>query len=740
MAEKIIYELEIKGTDEELKQLKDLNSEIDLLKQRIKETGDVSSKENEERKVQLKQRQNDYRKLQAQVKDRNKAEEEGVKTLEKMRARLRNLNKELENAEIGSERFKELTERLKELRDEINGADEATGRFQGNVGNYKGAILDAFQQMGANVGQVTRAVEGLGGVVKNATLGVDGLTGAMRLLKVAIAATGIGLLVVALASLAAYFNSTEEGAAKLQKILSPFKILFGNIKDAAADFGEAIIGAFENPKQAVADLWEAIKQNFLNRINGIIKVAKGLGTVLEGVWELDTDKINEGFKDAGTALLDVVTGVEDAATKSTNIIGNFIKDIARETREENEKNIELIDRQLALDKQRRAFLVREAELQTEISEQRLIANDRSKDGFERQQAINAAIELNNTLAAERAAIQQEEVDILKARAEFTDTDAETLNEIAQKEAEIIRLQKTQNDQAREMVSLRETINNELEKELETTKETVGEGLIGPPPDEKFDEWKNEFQKVQKFLEDAQLTSFQKRQKQLDEYLLKGYITEQQYADLTKQLEKEKFNAKLNLASQALGQLAQYAGAETKLGKAAAIAQATINTYLGVSQSLGNYPMPIAAVFAALSLASGIATVQKIVNTKAEVNTGVGRFARGVIGLNGAGSETSDSIPARLSRGESVMTAKATRAFAPVLADMERSVGNTPNFQMGNRRYANGFIPRTDYQSDAERLVKQTIDAITEIPVVVSETDITTTQDRVRDIKVTGDLG
>jgi len=38
------------------------------------------------------------------------------------------------------------------------------------------------------------------------------------------------------------------------------------------------------------------------------------------------------------------------------------------------------------------------------------------------------------------------------------------------------------------------------------------------------------------------------------------------------------------------------------------------------------------------------------------------------------------------------------------------------------------------------LVKQTIDAITEIPVVVSETDITTTQDRVRDIKVTGDLG
>ena len=100
MAEKIIYELEIKGTDDELKRLKDLNSEIDLLKQQIKETGDVSSKENEERKVQLKQSQDQYRKLQRQVKDRNIAENESVKTLEKMRARLRNLNKELDKTEV----------------------------------------------------------------------------------------------------------------------------------------------------------------------------------------------------------------------------------------------------------------------------------------------------------------------------------------------------------------------------------------------------------------------------------------------------------------------------------------------------------------------------------------------------------------------------------------------------------------------------------------------------------------
>jgi hypothetical protein len=72
-----------------------------------------------------------------------------------------------------------------------------------------------------------------------------------------------------------------------------------------------------------------------------------------------------------------------------------------------------------------------------------------------------------------------------------------------------------------------------------------------------------------------------------------------------------------------------------------------------------------------------------------------RFATGVIGLDGAGTATSDSIDAKLSRGESVMTAKATERFAPVLAQMEMAVGNRPNFQLGNRKFATGYIPTTD---------------------------------------------
>ena len=64
-------------------------------------------------------------------------------------------------------------------------------------------------------------------------------------------------------------------------------------------------------------------------------------------------------------------------------------------------------------------------------------------------------------------------------------------------------------------------------------------------------------------------------------------------------------------------------------------------------------------------------------------------------MDGAGNETSDSIDAKLSRGESVMTAKATKRFAPILAEMELAVGNKPNIQLANKRFAVGYIPMGD---------------------------------------------
>ena len=85
-------------------------------------------------------------------------------------------------------------------------------------------------------------------------------------------------------------------------------------------------------------------------------------------------------------------------------------------------------------------------------------------------------------------------------------------------------------------------------------------------------------------------------------------------------------------------------------KSAAIFDIILSTAQAIMKalSLGNVPASVAAgVAGAIQL--GVA-----------VNAPIPAFAEGVVGLQGEGTETSDSILARLSKGESVITAKGTR--------------------------------------------------------------------------------
>jgi hypothetical protein len=95
-------------------------------------------------------------------------------------------------------------------------------------------------------------------------------------------------------------------------------------------------------------------------------------------------------------------------------------------------------------------------------------------------------------------------------------------------------------------------------------------------------------------------------------------------------------------------------------KALAIFQAVVGTAASVTQALGNVPPPASYILAGISAALGAAQIAVIASEP------IPQFAEGVIGLQGEGTETSDSIHARLSKGESVMTASETRKHRGVL--------------------------------------------------------------------------
>jgi hypothetical protein len=215
------------------------------------------------------------------------------------------------------------------------------------------------------------------------------------------------------------------------------------------------------------------------------------------------------------------------------------------------------------------------------------------------------------------------------------------------------------------------------------------------------------------------------------------ITDEQY-----QLRKRQINSAI--ANETIASLKNVAteGSRIQQGlflfeKLLAVREAFIALQAGASKTAASVPFP-----ANIPLIAGfVAQVAGLISAiKGVAAPKVPKFAGGVIGLDGAGTSTSDSISARLSKGESVMTARATKVFAPVLANMERAVGNTPNFQLGSRRFAGGFIPSPATPAlDYEAVIKRTIREVAQIPVVVMEGDMTATQDRVRRIKVKGDL-
>lgn len=81
---------------------------------------------------------------------------------------------------------------------------------------------------------------------------------AMNVLKSAIASTGIGLLLIAVGSLVAYFNSTDEGANKLKVAFAAVGQIVDGLISVFAKFGEVMVNAFTNPLDAIEKLTQAI--------------------------------------------------------------------------------------------------------------------------------------------------------------------------------------------------------------------------------------------------------------------------------------------------------------------------------------------------------------------------------------------------------------------------------------------------------------------------------------------------
>ena len=225
------------------------------------------------------------------------------------------------------------------------------------------------------------------------------------------------------------------------------------------------------------------------------------------------------------------------------------------------------------------------------------------------------------------------------------------------------------------------LQDEQKKAIENRyKEKILETQIGSNGTDELGVLRLQMEERQALLEAAQ----QREGETIEEFNLRKLQLERDYQQSKKEVgekEIEVERGKYEAISGMIGATAQVAEAFSenskgmaKASKVLALAEIAINTGVAIAAGIKQaqsvpFPANIAAI--ATTVTTILANVASAIKTVKSA-----KFASGGL-VTGSGSETSDSIHAQLSNGESVMTASATRMFAPALSAFNQIGGGVP---------------------------------------------------------------
>lgn len=367
----------------------------------------------------------------------------------------------------------------KDVKKGAKEAQEAISSFEGKASG----VLDEFSSLfGTSMGKIGEEMKAFkGGLLlmqkgmKGSSESAGALSGALRLLKVALISTGIGAIVVALGSLVAYFTKTQAGADKLRQFLEPLKTVFQVIMDTVAVLGGKIFDAFTNPKQAIKDLWEFIKSQFLNRLMGMVDIVKSMARVMGAAFKLDWGEVKENTKALMTAYTQVLTGFDKDQQDS---IANSVKEYMDKLGITYDEAQKLEKRRQALEKNRIAFIKEEADLQNKLAELRLKTEDKENYSAMQRYLFNQkAMAVLDVLGNKRNALAKEEYNIMveqNALAENMNKDYETENNLykamVETQTQILSQKKEMVAKNKELITQAKTLDGAIIKNLQKNQQ------------------------------------------------------------------------------------------------------------------------------------------------------------------------------------------------------------------------------------------------------------------------------
>ena len=233
-----------------------------------------------------------------------------------------------------------------------------------------GGINKGLQQTEKSVDEVTAATSGLVGQLDKMTGGAitgfrkfsGGLKTAvsgLKSFKVALAATGVGLIVVAMGTLVSYFTSTKRGAEQLKVATEALGAAFSVIRDRISSVGGALVKFFRGDFKGALDDVKGAFQGITAEIVAETKAAGELQKRMNALKDEERD-FNLVRAETNLAIAKTRLAVEDEAKSYDERIKALDTAIKLEQ--------ETIDEQLRLAKEREAIITAQVEQSESLEE------------------------------------------------------------------------------------------------------------------------------------------------------------------------------------------------------------------------------------------------------------------------------------------------------------------------------------------------------------------------------------
>lgn len=580
------------------------------------------------------------------------------------------LNKMSEAQRTTSKEGVELTEQTRALSDKLKELEKSVGDNRRNVGNYAESVKDGILQTQG----LTGGTGALVGAMKSGITGVQAFNAALKANPLLLIVTTVLTLIGAIEKM---IKRNSDLATSLKAAFAPFQTILGRLLDYITEMFTALAGAFE---------WLAEKITWLLNKIGLIsdatleaaKSASALEKEMQRIYKAETDmlvpmarmkremeelktlaadqnksteerrKLLEQATEKLHAIRDMEVAILDAKykqIKAQNELGYTSDEDARKEQEAL----------AALEQARASYATQEKEIYGQLT------------GYEKADAAAKQANIKAALDARRKAAEDAEKAEVEAAQRAADARTKAQQAVLKQYAdavEAMQLQIAENELKNGAATLEEQ-QRVINAQIEAEKYRREQNLIGEQ------EYLNNVKALQlqfatavKAETDARAQSERDRQameienqRQLEDIKLGNSLEAElarldaqrdmevaaaeaigaetdsiyeRYELIKSQREKAAANARVALAGDVAGQLSTLLGEESAAGKAAAVAQATINTYLGATKALAQGGI-LGIAQAAIVVAAGMKQVMSITKTKepdTKVRTPSAKYAKG----------------------------------------------------------------------------------------------------------------